>query len=269
MISSVLYNNEILPSYYLLGLNCRDMTTPKPGQFYMLRVSKGIEPLLRRPFGAYKTIRLSTGDIEGIEILYRVVGKGTLIMSVMRPGDKVDLLGPFGRGFSTCIGQERLIMVAGGVGIVPFYLLSEELMAMNKAPLLLLGGKSKKDLPGVKDFEQIGVQIKIATENGEVGKKGLVTELLTQELTTDSIVYACGPKGMLKEVVMITAREETPCYVSLDKVMACGIGACLGCVVKGRNQYLSGIVHQSRTLYKMVCKDGPTFDAKEIAWEDL
>jgi dihydroorotate dehydrogenase electron transfer subunit len=150
---------------------------------------------------------------------------------------------------------------------------------------LLFGGRSKDDLPGLDDFKKLKIDIKISTQDGSVGKKGLVTELLKSELRTPNselrTVYACGPKEMLKEVARIAEKADAPCYVSLDNVMVCGIGACLGCAVKSRAQSselrvqrLKGLKSPLSTLhsesyYKMVCKDGPVFDAREIEWEAI
>src|SRR3990170_734865 len=145
---------------------------------------------------------------------------------------------------------------------------------------LLFGGKSKDDLPGLEDFKRLKIDMEISTDDGSVGKKGLVTDLLMSELRTLNselrTVYACGPKEMLKEVARIAEKADAPCYVSLDNVMACGIGACLGCAiktvrssefgVKSKNSQLSTLNSQH---YKMVCKEGPVFDAREIEWEAI
>ena len=271
----VLYNKQILPAYYKLGIGWKGLTDIEPGQFVMLRLTGRIDPLLRRPFGVYKILG------QGIEILYKVVGKGTRLMTGLRPGDMVDILGPLGNSFPNPIsspfakeGQRgmKIIMVAGGIGIVPFYLLGVKGQWSGSRQVLLFGGMGKEDLPGLEDFKKLGINIFISTEDGSVGKKGLVTDLLRKELSKkgNSIVYACGPKGMLKEVARIADKAGVACYVSLDQVMACGMGACLGCAVKVRERKNVGQgFSPANVFYKIVCKDGPVFDAKEIDWEAI
>ncbi|HBR17488.1 MAG: hypothetical protein A3G39_05900 [Deltaproteobacteria bacterium RIFCSPLOWO2_12_FULL_43_16] len=277
----VLYNKQILPDYYKLGISWKDSPDIEPGQFVMLRLTGRIDPLLRRPFGIYKILG------QGIEILYRVVGKGTRLMTDLKSGGTVDVLGPLGNNFPVDKHYKEIIMVAGGIGIVPFYTLVEKLKVKGSRSRLLFGGRGKDDLPGLEDFKKLGIDISISTDDGSVGKKGFVTKLLKKELSKngDYVIYACGSKGMLKEVARITDEADAPCYVSLDQAMACGIGACLGCAIKVRGARLevrgkdlknipekyetSNLKPQTSNFYKMVCKDGPVFDAKEIAWEEI
>ena len=291
MIADVLYNRKILPAYYRLGIGLKKVPSFKPGQFIMLRITEQVDPLLRRPFGVYRILgsrvrgQGSRVREQGIEILYKVVGKGTRLMTALKPGDKLDILGPLGNSFELSHSTGDIIMIAGGIGIAPFYLLAERLKAEGFRQRLLFGGRSKDDLPGLDDFKKLKINIKISTQDGSVGKKGLVTDLLKSELRTPNsklqTIYACGPKGMLKEVERVAKTANAPCYVSLDNVMACGIGACLGCAVKSRAQSselrvqrLKGLKSplsalHSESSYKMVCKDGPVFDAWEIEWEEV
>jgi dihydroorotate dehydrogenase electron transfer subunit len=270
MLVEIIYNKEIQPNYCKMGLLWSPPSTIEAGQFLMLRVSEGIDPFLRRPFGIYRTISVDreAEKLTGVEILYKIVGKGTGLMAGLMPGHKVDILGPLGVGFPGFEGSGKLIMVAGGVGIVPFYILAERLANKDNNIQLLFGGRSKDDLPGLSDFENLETKIKISTENGEAGVRGTVTELLENEVSDNSTVYACGPKGMLKEVARITSKRGVPCFVSLDKIMACGMGACMGCAVKVSGKKSQNITHRLST-YKMVCKDGPIFDAGEIVWKEL
>ena len=282
-MATVLYNKKILPFYYKLGMSWENLPRIEPGQFIMLRISHQVDPLLRRPFGVYKILgQGARGKGQGVEIVYKVVGKGTRLMTVLRPGDTVDLLGPLGNGFPNPLsspfdkgGQRGLniIMVAGGIGIAPFYLLAKSYQLSAISSKLLFGGRGKDDLPGLEDFQKMDSTMDISTEDGSIGKKGLVTDLLKKELLKkgNHIVYACGPKGMLKEVAGIAEKADVPCYVSLDNAMACGIGACLGCAVKIRSQESEVRSQKSKTFgpYKMVCSDGPVFDAREIAWKEI
>ncbi|MBI5048716.1 MAG: dihydroorotate dehydrogenase electron transfer subunit [Deltaproteobacteria bacterium] len=284
-MEKVLYNEKILPLYYKLGMSWEGLPAIEPGQFVMLRITEQVDPLLRRPFGVYKILGLgaggqgSEGSEQGIEILYKVVGKGTKLMANLKPGYTVDVLGPLGNGFQPIskVGSvrqnQRIIMAAGGIGIVPFYLLAKNYHLSSISLKLLFGGRGKDDLPGLEDFKKFGIDTAVSTDDGSMGKNGLVTDLLKKELSKkgDCVVYACGPKAMLKAVAKMAEDADTPCYVSLDNAMACGIGACLGCAVKIRGQG-SGVRSQKSKAfspYKMVCKDGPVFDAKEIAWEEI
>lgn len=297
MQAKILHNKQILPLYYKLGISLEDFPSIKPGQFIMLRINEQIDPLLRRPFGIYKILKqrassalggLGGGKGQDIEILYKVVGKGTRLMTNLKPGNAVDLLGPLGNGFTLefmsqtpKVGKQKILMVAGGIGIAPFYLLAKnyKLSAVNFK--LLFGGRGKDDLPGLEDFRKLDIRMDISTEDGSIGRRGLITDLMRKELSKkgDYIVYACGPKGMLKRVAATAEKADIPCYVSLDNAMACGMGACLGCAVKVRSQksevrsqnkkYSKLQTPNYKLTYKMVCKHGPVFDAKEIAWQEI
>ena len=197
MIADVLYNRKILPAYYRLGIGLKKVPSFKPGQFIMLRITEQVDPLLRRPFGVYRILgsrvrgqgsrvrgQGSRVREQGIEILYKVVGKGTRLMTALKPGDKLDILGPLGNSFELSHSTGDIIMIAGGIGIAPFYLLAERLKAEGFRQRLLFGGRSKDDLPGLDDFKKLKINIKISTQDGSVGKKGLVTDLLKSELRT-------------------------------------------------------------------------------------
>jgi dihydroorotate dehydrogenase electron transfer subunit len=228
----------------------------------MLRVSDGMDPLLRRPFGVYRVIgakgKASKGT--GIELLYRVVGRGTGILSAKRPGEALGILGPLGNGFPAPQKGGRVVMVTGGMGIVPLYLMAQR----SAGATLLFGARSKKETFLLDDFKGLGLEVKTATEDGSAGARGFVTALLEKELAPDTVVYACGPVGMLKAAYRICAGAGVKCFVSLERSMACGIGVFLGCAVRTIN-------HESRENrnYKMVCSDGPVFDGKDIDWELL
>lgn len=249
----ILYNEEVAPGYFRLGIRWKG-TGIRPGHFVMVRVSDGLDPLLRRPLGVY---RVGQGTVE---LLYAVVGKGTEILSKKMSGESVDLLGPLGNGFTLPAKGQRAVMVAGGMGIVPLYMLAKKV----KKSVLLFGARSKKEASVADDFKGLGINIKIATDDGSVGKKGLVTELLQDEIRTGDVIYACGPVGMLKKIASIAADAGVICQVSLERSMACGIGVCLGCAVKA-----SGHKEAQNRNYKMVCSEGPVFDSEDIDWERL
>lgn len=259
--SKILYNDRLAEGYFRLGLSWK---TPevRAGHFVMLRVSDGMDPLLRRPFGVLRIIgakgRSSRGT--GIELLYRVVGRGTNILSAKRPGETLGILGPLGNGFPVSEKGQKAVLVTGGMGIVPLYMLAQRL----GQGTLLFGARSKKETFLLDDFKGLGLRIKTATEDGSAGQKGLVTALLEKELAPETVVYACGPMGMLKAVSRLCVGAGVKCFVSLERSMACGIGVCLGCAVRTIN-------HEARENrnYKMVCSDGPVFDSRDIDWELL
>lgn len=259
---SILYNEEVAPGYFRLGLEWKGARV-RPGQFVMVRVSDGLDPLLRRPFGVYAVGGERDKDpLKGntLELLYKVVGRGTKILSAREKNESVNVLGPVGNGFPDPGENERLIMVAGGMGLVPFLMLSRKL----GGGLLLYGARGKREAGLVKDFKGAGCSVRVSTVDGSVGTKGLVTDLLEKEISAGSVVYACGPVGMLKAVSLMAAAKGVKCHVSLERSMACGIGVCLGCAVKVRNHR----EHENRN-YAMVCSDGPVFDSEDIDWEAL
>ncbi len=271
-LQRIIYNDELSPGLFRMGIAWK-ATRVRPGQFVMLRVTDALDPFLRRPFGIYKVLgrkrpRMLSG--EGIEIIYRVVGAATTVLSAKGPGEYVGVFGPLGNGFPLLRGPAaaHAVMVAGGVGIVPFYLLAEGSRAGGRAGdgprLLLYGAPTAADTAVAKDFRKLGCRVLMATEDGSAGTKGLVTDLLAGALKPDSVVYACGPLPMLKAVAAITATAGVKCLVSLERAMACGIGVCLGCALKtGAHEKA---VSES---YEMVCTDGPVFDASIIDWEML
>ncbi len=264
----ILYNKGIASNYFRLGISWE---TPliTAGQFVMLRVTGSMDPLLRRPFCIYRVIGGAKKGGKtagtGIEVMYRVVGRGTELLSRMRPGEPLDLIGPLGNGFSYPLSDKRPVLVAGGIGIASFYMLAERL----KNGVLLFGARGAEDAAIARDFKdkkKISLDVRITTEDGSIGEKGLVTGLLKKELKRDCLVYACGPARMLKSVAEIAVQESVPCFVSLEGSMACGIGVCLGCAVKTRPCMEGENREKANRLYRMVCSDGPVFSAYDIDW---
>ena len=267
-VAEVLYNREISHRYYKMGIATEEIASLiKPGEFLMLRAwhGDGTDPLLNRPFGVYRVI----DNGIGVEILYKVVGRGTRIMSSLRQGDEVSLLGPLGKGFPVSGDWKDVVMVSGGVGIAPFLHLVEwfkDMDGYHPSMVLYHGGRDRDDMVCIDDFKTLNVDVRLSTETGEVGVKGVITRYLEDELSkgviSPSVIYACGPKGMLKDIAGISMSRDISCYVSIDRVMGCGIGTCLGCVVKGRDD--GGNEH-----YLRVCKEGPVFDVRDIVWEEI
>lgn len=266
----VLSNQEISPGYYRMQILAPGYdATAQAGQFVMFRVQRSLPPLLRRPFGIFRTgfLAADCDDMppkEFIEIVYKVVGLGTEIMQELHQGDKVELLGPLGRGFDLGDPDEEKILVGGGIGLVPLYLLAEKIENKSKTRLLM-GGRTRDDIITVTEFERLGVETYVSTEDGSLGEEGLVTQVLERKLEKypNATVYACGPMPMLDAVQQICKRHDVALQVSLEALMACGVGACLGCVVKG-------VAHSDENpQYLCTCKVGPVFDAKQLDWSRL
>jgi dihydroorotate dehydrogenase electron transfer subunit len=232
----------------------------KPGNFVHIKVSSHSYPLLRRAFSVHD-IDKQKGSFD---VLFKVVGNGTRILSEKSPGDRLDLLGPIGNGFSLPQNGETVMLVAGGMGIAPLWFLFTNLIKKNDRDKLIffLGAKTKKELLYYEKLEHLGANLKVTTDDGSFGTKGLVTEVFLQEIARRKkerpklMVYSCGPPEMLKKMADISKRYNFSCQISLEGHMPCGVGACWGCVVKLEN---GG--------YKRVCIDGPVFDAREISLE--
>lgn len=263
----VLSNQEISPNYYrmrILAPGYQQMANP--GQFIMFRVQRSLPPLLRRPFGIFR-VGFLPADCEGmapkefIEIIYKVVGSGTEIMQELHQGDRIELLGPLGRGFDLGDPLEEKILVGGGIGLVPLYMLAEKLVETSKVRLLM-GGRTRDDIITVTEFERLGVETYVSTEDGSLGEEGLVTQVLKRKLDKypKATVYACGPMPMIDAVQKICRSKQVPLQVSLEALMACGVGACLGCVVKGAGH------SEAEPRYLCTCKHGPVFRSEQLDW---
>jgi len=318
--AKIVDHRRVTAEYFRLRILCPEISrVAQPGQFVMLRIQDYHDPFLRRPFSfslilPAKTKNLSTPFEGGFEICYQVVGRGTARMSSLIVGGRIDVLGPLGRGFWREEGCERIILVGGGIGIAPLIPWAEELTKREKGKgpgkkilnvNVLLGGKSHDRILGMQEFKKFGLGPHAATEDGSLGLSGMVTDLLERELLREgshagTVIYACGPKVMLAKVVQIAEQFDIPCQVLLESRMACGVGACLGCAVKireedGKNSGTvaglplppgknlcdagkeTGITRQEDLgvrisdppsfRYARVCKEGPVFWAREILWE--
>lgn len=228
----------------------------QPGQFVHLRVP-GLEPAaLRRPFSIF-------GAADGrLEILYKTVGRGTAEMNRLAPGDSVRLIGPLGHGFP--LDQPGFpLLVAGGYGVAPLCFLASRLPRRGR---VFIGGRSADDVLACERFEQMGWPVHVATEDGSRGEQGVVTAPFDRErarLAAESVevaCYACGPDGMLRALSERAKAAGFRAWLSLDKRMVCGVGACLACV-----QQLEAPDGGSRIA--RVCRDGPVFEASEMVWQ--
>lgn len=251
--TEIIYNKKITFEHYLLSFKMPKKIGVKPGQFFNIRIRDSYEPFLRRPFGAHKI------DRANIEILYKTIGKATKILSGKKTGDTIDVLGPLGNGFDIKRSSRGLVaLVGGGHGIAPLYALAKKLKNYKLEIIVFIGAKTKKHVVCDKDFRKLGSKGYVSTDDGTKGYKGLVTDLLEKKIKNSKhqlkAIYACGPKPMLKEISEIADRHDIPCQVSMEEYLGCGTGICMGCVVK------------TRSGNKLVCKDGPVFNTKELIW---
>lgn len=261
----VVKNRPISPLTYRLelSLSVLDSFRILPGQFFMIRTSPGFDPLLRRPFSILSMGHLSEKGQRRLSILFQAVGQGTRLMAGWTQGKPVDMIGPLGRGYTLPGQLGTVVMIAGGLGIASLFGLAESILLRGKRcdVRVYIGGKSKEDILMKSELESMGVRVKVTTEDGSMGTKGVVTHLLEMDSphlakNGNTVVYACGPLEMLAGVASITQKVSLPCQVSLETRMACGVGSCLGCVVRTRDKG-----------YQLVCKEGPVFDARKIDWE--
>ncbi len=226
----------------------------RPGQFVMIRTGNGKDPLLRRPFSISQT-----SNQKHFQILFKVVGRGTLLLSHCREGEFLSVLGPLGSGF-TVDCQRMNCLVGGGMGIAPLLFLGKTLSRTcpENSPLVVVGSRTKEELePLVNDFNEIGLTVHPATDDGSLGHHGLVTDVLKKlDLRGDSEIFVCGPHPMMAAVHFFCEERGYACQVSMETSMACGMGACLGCIVPVKNG-----------AYAHACSDGPVFDSKELLWQ--
>jgi dihydroorotate dehydrogenase electron transfer subunit len=271
----------------------------------MVKPSGSLDPFLPRAYSILRAQRLSNGRraqrANVVEILYKVLGKGTTALSQLRPGDRVDLLGPLGHGYHVPPDLTTALLVAGGIGVPPVVALAERLASSglrvqgsgkgksgrrssvvgHRRIVAFVGGKSSADVLCLTDLRKAGAALHVATEDGSLGHHGLVTDLLEAHIKSRAArqqptIFACGPHPMLHAVARIAEQYEIPCQVSLEAAMACGFGACMGCVIPVKSPELrveslgQPVNHEPSTMnhiaYKLCCKDGPAFDAREIAW---
>lgn len=237
----------------LLTLKCPEIArVAQPGQFVHLRTTSGQDPLLRRPISIF----LAQPEAGLLYLWYQVVGKGTKLISQLKAGDTVDLLGPLGRGFTVRDGQ-RAALIGGGMGIAPLIFLGHKLSAQSTTTAFF-GGRSAQNMPPTELRPSLDTIL--ATEDGSVGRKGFVTDALASWLEKErpDILYACGPQGMLDKIYLLAKEFNIPLQVSLETTMACGVGACLGCTCEKA-------IADDGTWLK-VCQDGPVFWAEEVKW---
>jgi dihydroorotate dehydrogenase electron transfer subunit len=259
--------NDVEGSGRKLLLSVPDWPGSIPGQFAM--IGAGAEssvprwdPLLPRPMAIYR--ELAQGDVAGelrVELLYRVVGRGTALLAEAEAGDSISIVGPLGRGFPVEPGSAPAILAGGGSGIASLYELARALIAVGRPVVVILGARSEIDLIGRRDFEALDLELICTTEDGSAGVHGRVTDPLADRLAgagPSATVFAVGPTLMMKACADLAASRSTRCFVSLENPMACGFGVCLGCAAP-----------RAEGGFALVCRAGPVFEAQEIDWQGL
>jgi dihydroorotate dehydrogenase electron transfer subunit len=257
-IAKIVDNEQLRDGYYIMKLEAPSIAEEcVPGQFIMLRGLVAGWPYLRRPFSVYS----SDGETK-VDIVYRVVGRATSIMSTMDVGEEFDLIGPLGRGFTPNETCAHAIAVAGGIGIPPIAFYCQKYVDLYEHITLVLGAPTREDLLVPVGLVVQGVKIATYTEDGSKGSRGTAIDGLAgvigeMALEQDAVqIIACGPREMLCEVARLCREGRAACQVSVEEIMACGVGACLSCAVPAAT---GGYLH--------ACKDGPVFDSSEIDWE--
>jgi len=265
-IGQVIENRSVASGHFLLTIRLQlSFATPIPGQFVMIRDPDRREPLLPRPISVYGFKREEDHTI--LNLLCRVAGRGTALLSKMNPGTTLAVLGPLGHGFTIDSDVRQLLLVAGGVGAAPLAFLLQEgslLKTLSGKPQVTayLGAGTAELLTELNRFQGF-CDLRTATDDGSCGYHGNVTGMLAPDLERcdprSTLILACGPGAMTRSLALLLRDTGIRCQVSLEEKMACGVGACLGCVVAIRDG-------EGKTAYRRVCKDGPVFDIKEILW---
>jgi len=251
-----------------------------PGQFVMLRLADVSDPLIGRPLALYDTVPSAADQPEAVDVVYLVKGKLTSRLWQMQAGQRLDVWGPLGNGFEGSgfrvqgSGDAHLVMVAGGIGYTPFLALAQEALGKKRygdpprdvprvsRATFCYGARTAEYFAGLEDFERLGIDVRLATDDGSRGHHGLVTDVLKQVLAEGAAgarIVCCGPEPMMEAAARIAREAKIRCQVSLETPMACGVGICFTCVAKVRQA-------DGSWDYKRTCVDGPVFDAEMIEW---
>jgi len=235
-------NVSLKEDIYLITLETSSTQQAKPGQFYILRPDVRLDPFLGRPLSVFER------EDNVLKFLYRIKGKGTKLLSNLNEGDLIQITGPLGKGYP--LPKDEFIVIAGGIGLASVYYL---IKSFPKKAHLFYGVRNKEELLFYDLLKEFSKELCVATECGSLGYQGVVTEVFSQKgLQLNLPIYACGPMIMIKEIGRIIEGKEIPCYVAVEERMACGVGACLGCVIP------------TNQGFKRVCTEGPVFDIKEL-----
>ena len=247
MLCKLTYKNELRPGLFNFIIDCPQIAAKaKPGQF--LHVLCGGSAYLRRPISICDAV-----DGRFVRFIFEVRGKGTAELAKAQPGQTLDILGPLGNGFDAAPGEGKALLIGGGIGIFPLLMLAKKLP---QKPDVMLGFRDKQSAVMIQEFSNAADDVFIASDDGSIGFKGFVTDILKSKIASGakySRIYTCGPLPMMK-IVADTAKENgIDCQVSMEERMGCGVGACLVCVCDMKDG-----------ARKHVCKDGPVFDLGEV-----
>ena len=254
--SEIISNENFSADYFKIQFNAPHITiTAQPGQFVHVQITTLYDKILRRPFSIF-----DVNDNGILTLIYKVVGKGTKILSTLSSGTFCDILGPLGTPYSLPGIDEYPVIVAGGYGAAATYILAKR---SERKGVLLLGARSTKDLILIEEYKQLGFDVKVTTEDGSYGSKGLITSLLESYFDTNDNgkikLYGCGPNPMMLAMVRMATKYNQKLQLSFDHEMCCGIGACYACVIKVKDSETDNPWKYART-----CKDGPVFYSDEI-----
>ena len=258
----VIANEEVAADFYLMRLAAPEIAASQPGQFVEVQISQSYAPFLRVPLSVCGVDRKA----GSVDLLFEDMGPKTHALSLVRSGMELACLGPLGKGFSMPAAEQRAVLVGGGIGIPPLLFLGELLRRAGHHVSLLAGARiGAKHLPDDM-LQAVAQNVRQATDDGSLGYRGLVTDLLEDELVADAscAVYTCGPHGMMAAVAAICDKARVFCQASLEEYMACGFGVCVGCAVEVLPE--DGEVRSPYLQYSRVCVDGPVFDARRVNW---
>lgn len=240
-IFKIVENKRLVPNVYKMRLLGDVSEITACGQFINIQLD-GL--YLRRPISVYDR------DDVSVTIIYKVVGKGTEQMAKMQSGETLDVLTGLGNGYDLSLSGDKPLLLGGGVGVPPLYMLAKKLREQGKSVSVVLGFNTESEVFCEEDFKKLGCDVTVTTADGSYGKKGFVTDAYPEEY---SYFYTCGPEPMLKAVYKTASTDGE---MSFEERMGCGFGACMGCSCKT----IAG--------YKRICKDGPVMKKGEILWED-
>ena len=259
----VLSHRKLGEEYHSLTMVAPDIAeAARPGQFVNLRPPPDRAFILRRPFSICRVNR-GSGWAATIEVIFDIRGPGTAALAALRPHDPIDVIGPVGRGFVVPKARHACLLVGGGVGATPLFFLGEELRGAGKRVDVLCGASRVSRLVNTLDLKRLGAVTEFTTEDGSMGQRGIVTDLLSGmiERCGSEVIYACGPRPMLAAVTAIAVEHRIPVQVALEEQMACGIGICMSCVAPIYNREGTGLANV-RT-----CLEGPVFNGARVAWD--